>query len=207
MTRLPSRLFGSPLPGLGRPITAPEGDLATNYLNILTKWQRSQRLVGSVEPAWLVDNVLLDSLCFLGAVPSAARLIVDVGSGAGIPGIPIAIVAPHLRLALIESRQRRVSFLSTVVRELALENVDVIGCRVQELAPMHTGRYDAAVMRCAGELSTLLPSVLPLLKAGGVLVVSSKADRSAGDGELVEIQTLRGGVRVFKRFTKGGATR
>ena len=161
MTRLPAALFRSPVPGLGRPLTEAEGSMASKYLNILIKWSKSQRLVGSVEPMWLIENVFLDSLCFLEALPSSARRLADVGSGAGIPGIPIAIVSPELEVDLIESRQRRVSFLSTAVRELALPRVRVVGARVEDLAESHAELFDAITMRCAGEVRAFIPRVLP----------------------------------------------
>lgn len=175
--------------------------MATNYLNILIKWSKYQRLVGSVEPRWLIENVFLDSLCFLGALPFEARRLADVGSGAGIPGIPVAIVSPDLEVDLIESRQRRVSFLSTAVRELALPRVRVVGARVEDLSASHAELFDAITMRCAGELRTLIPRVLPLLRPGGTLVVSARPGSSAS-GDLVVIRTLSGRPRTFERFVK-----
>ena len=199
MTRLPAELFRSPLPGLGRPLTDMEGAMAINYLNLLVKWSKVQRLVGSVEPMWLIENVLLDSFCFLGALPSAARRLADVGSGAGIPGIPVAIVSPECEVDLIESRQRRISFLSTAVRALALPRVRVVGARVEDLAESHAELFDAITMRCAGEVRTLVPRVLPLLRPGGTLVVSA---RPGSSGDQVLIRTLTGRFRTFRLFLK-----
>jgi len=199
VTRLPAELFRSPLPGLGRPLTDMEGAMAINYLNLLVKWSKVQRLVGSVEPMWLIENVLLDSFCFLGALPSAARRLADVGSGAGIPGIPVAIVSPECEVDLIESRQRRISFLSTAVRALALPRVRVVGARVEDLAESHADLFDAITMRCAGEVRALVPQVLPLLRPGGTLIVSA---RPGSSGELVFVRTLNGRSRTFRLFVK-----
>jgi 16S rRNA (guanine527-N7)-methyltransferase len=154
-----------------------------------------------VEPMWLIENVFLDSLCFLEALPSAARRLADVGSGAGIPGIPIAIVSPGLEVDLIESRQRRVSFLSTAVRELALPRVRVVGARVEDLATSHAELFDVVTMRCAGEIRTLVPRVLPLLRPGGTLIVSAKPGSGDG-GNLVVVSTRSGRPRSFRCFVK-----
>ena len=83
-------------------------------------------MVGSDGPAWIVENLFLDSLLFLRVLPTPLHSLLDLGSGAGLPGIPLKIVRGDLELVLVESRRRRASFLSTVVRELALANVRVI---------------------------------------------------------------------------------
>ena len=118
MTTLPEALFTTPLPGLGRPLTRPEGEAVYNYLELLIKWQKAHRLVGSTDVAWMIENIIIDSFAFLEHLPSEARMVADVGSGAGVPGVPIAIVRPDLDMSLVEVRRHRVSFLSTAIREL-----------------------------------------------------------------------------------------
>jgi len=171
------------------------------YLNILTKWHKKHRLVGSVEPAWLIENVILDSLCFLAPLPSGVNSIADVGSGAGVPGIPLAIVRPDLTMSLIEARQRRASFLSTVVRELGLGSVDVVCGRVEGLGQSYEHRFDAAVMRCAAEVGAILGSAFRLVRPGGAVVLSSnpKAPVPPG-GEVLLVRTGSGTSRTFIRF-------
>jgi 16S rRNA G527 N7-methylase RsmG len=134
VSELPAWLFAEALPGLRRPMTVAEGTSLSKYLILLRKWQAIVRLVGSTGTKWIVDNVLLDSLAFLELFPTHARTAVDIGSGAGIPGVPIAIVRPDLRLTLIEARRKRASFLATVVRELGLTNARVVHGRVEDLA-------------------------------------------------------------------------
>src|SRR5688572_4764254 len=95
---------------LGRPLDQHELAAFGKYLTLLVKWQRVQRLVGSSDPEWIVEHLFLDSLLFLQVLPAELESLADVGSGAGFPGIPIKIVRPDLRVTLIESRQRRVSF-------------------------------------------------------------------------------------------------
>lgn len=188
MTQIPSALVRTPLAGLGRPLTDPEATSLDNYLKLLTKWQKSQRLVGSTDRAWLIENVVVDSLCFLGALPRTARRIADVGSGAGIPGIPLSIVRPELAFALIESRARRASFLSACIRELSLANTVVMGARVEDLAEVNAATFDAVVMRCAGDMSQLMPHVMRLLVPDGVVVASGPPEDRLGDGaEVLEV--------------------
>lgn len=203
MSRLPQIPEG-PLPGLGRAATDHERDKLDKYLTLLIKWQKAYRLVGSADPAWIVENLFLDSFCFLEALPPETRAIADVGSGAGIPGVPIAIARPDLALSLIEARRRRASFLSTVVRELGLSRVQVLSERVESLVRSHQGRFDAVVMRCAGPPPRLLPMVFPLLRSGGVVVVSAKGTEGPAysGGEAIGVRTASGGVRRLLRYSR-----
>jgi 16S rRNA (guanine527-N7)-methyltransferase len=168
------------------------------YLFLLIKWQKTQRLVSSDDPRWIVENLFLDSLLFLRVLPSL-RSLLDLGSGAGLPGIPLKIVRGDLELVLVESRRRRASFLSTVVRELALADVRVIAERVEDHLAELAGRFDAVVMRCAGDVNELLPLGARLVARGGVVVASGPpAPTPLVMGEWVEVEGLRpGSTRRF----------
>src|SRR5262249_45607279 len=111
---------------LGRPLDSLELATFDKYLFMLQKWQRIHRLIGSSDADWIVENLFLDSLLFLRVLPAEASSIADLGSGAGFPGIPIKIVKSHLEVRLIESRRRRASFLSAVIRELGLTHIRVL---------------------------------------------------------------------------------
>src|SRR5687768_17678994 len=106
---------------LGRSLAREQVDQFLKYLELLVKWQKVQRLVGSVEPQSIVDDLLLDSLLFVRVLPPGIRTLMDLGSGAGLPGLPLAIVLPETDITLVEARQKRSSFLSTAVRELHLQ--------------------------------------------------------------------------------------
>ena len=165
---------------LGRPLSDPELGRFHKYMQLLVKWQSTQRLVGSTDPGWIVDNLLLDSLLFLRVVPGRASSVADVGSGAGLPGVPLGIVRGDLRLALIESRERRASFLAAVVRELPLDNVRVVSGRVEEVARQMERQFDAVVMRCAGHFSELAMAAGPLVVPGGMVIASGPPTGSRG---------------------------
>jgi 16S rRNA (guanine527-N7)-methyltransferase len=115
---------------------------------------------------------MADSLLFLKLIPEDARTLLDVGSGAGIPGIPIKIVRPEIAVTLLDSRLRRASFLRAVVRDLQLADTEVVDQRLESLTATHAGIFDVAVMRCAGAVDSLLPFVLPLIRTGGLLISS-----------------------------------
>jgi 16S rRNA (guanine527-N7)-methyltransferase len=202
VTVLPEALFTVPLPGLNRPLTRSEGQSLCKYLEILSKWQKTHRLVGSTAVEWMIKNIVLDSLAFLEAVPRTARRVADVGSGAGIPGLPIAIVRPDLEMSLIEIRRRRVSFLSTVVRELGLERVEVLSSRVEDMASTHGECFDAVVMRCAGAPASILFPTLSILRRGGVIVMTAKRGSTTNENEGMAVPMPDGTQRQFRRVFK-----
>lgn len=193
---------------LGRSLQERELESFGKYLNLLQKWQNIHRLVGSTEPAWIVENLFLDSLLFLRVLPASIGSVADLGSGAGFPGIPISIVRSELDIALIESRERRVSFLSTVLRELALERARVVAGRVESLPREIIGTFGAVVMRCVGDIQELLPQAARLLLPGGMIVVSGPPARAPLDyhGQWIEVPGLRPDrARRFAVYRPGGA--
>jgi 16S rRNA (guanine527-N7)-methyltransferase len=187
---------------LGRPLTIDERDRLYKYLNLLAKWQKSQRLIGSADPTWIVDNVIVDSLLFRRAIPSGIAKLCDVGSGAGIPGIPLSIVMPDVDVTLIEARQKRGSFLSAAIRELALPNCRVLNERLENVRQELTGLFDAVVMRCAGDPAELIPQLSALLAPGGVVIASGppKRDQVSG-GSWLEVEGPRGVRRFWVNHT------
>lgn len=193
---------------LGRLVSQPERDHLYKYLILLLKWQESQRLTASRDPRWIAEHLIADSLLFLKVLPSAARTVVDIGSGAGFPGIPLKIARPDFSVTLIESRQRRASFLRAVVRELGLADTRVIDQRLETLSPGAVAGFDVATMRCAGDPRRLLAAALALIRAGGIVVASGPpADGAKGRGtsrdastagfERVVVPGLYGRTRQF----------
>ena len=183
---------------MGRPLTPGETTKLLKYLNLLRKWQKSQRLIGSGEPVWMVDNVIVDSLLFRRALPSGVASLADIGSGAGIPGVPLAVVLQNVHVTLIESRQKRASFLAATIRELPLQNCRILNRRLEEVGEEAPGRFDAAVMRCAGSPMALLPRLRALVAPGGIVVASGPpkpVDVPAGD--WVEVDGPNGTRRFW----------
>jgi 16S rRNA (guanine527-N7)-methyltransferase len=191
---------------LGRPLTGHELESFDKYLKLLQKWQKSQRLVGSSDAAWIVEKLFLDSLLFLRVLPREFASLADVGSGAGLPGIPLKIVRPHVRVALIESRARRASFLSAVIRELELRDTQVVTARVEDYARERPTAFDVVVMRCAGDFAELASASAGIVGSGGVIVGSGPPRRQPLErGEWVEVPGLvRGETRRFAVYREAG---
>jgi 16S rRNA (guanine527-N7)-methyltransferase len=185
---------------LERDLSLQETDAFLQYLTLLTRWQRVHRLVGSIEPEWLIENVILDSLLFLPLLPTGVDLVADLGSGAGVPGIPLKIVRPAMKVTLIESRERRASFLATVIRELGLRECRVVAGRAEDI-PRADRSYDAVVMRCAGDLTRLVPVAADLLRSGGVVVASGPPSKRGVRAHPAGLEWVEApGVRASRAF-------
>ena len=160
---------------LQRPPSPAEADAFSRYLRLLVQWNRVQRLTSYRWPADIAEKLFLDSLLFLRWVPPGAGRLLDLGAGAGIPGLPLKIVKPEIALTLVEARRRRASFLTVVVRELALEGVSVLAGRAENLLEADPGlraSFDAVLTRAAAPLPSILPLAMAFLRPGGRFIAS-----------------------------------
>jgi len=179
---------------LGRALTAAEADLFVKYLDLLRKWNKAQRLIGSDAPAWIVEHLFLDSLLFLHVLPLDVASIVDLGSGAGIPGIPLKIVKPALDVRLVESRGRRASFLSAAIRELGLTGIAVVHGRAEDHLTQLRGRFDAVVMRCAGPAARVIGVAREIIRPGGSIVSAAGPSVSKGALGIRDVPGVKAGT-------------
>jgi len=193
---------------LKRPPSDRERVQFSIYLDLLIKWGSVHRLVGSTEPGWIVERLLLDSLLFLSVLPRETRSILDFGAGAGLPGIPIAVVWPEAEITLLESRRRRASFLAAAVRELGLSGARLVAARAEDLVAELGGTFDAVVMRCAGKLDDTLPLAARFAREGGGIVVASGPPKSGPLklGRWLVVPGIRkGSTRRFAVLSRFGA--
>lgn len=179
----------------------------SQYLELIARWRRRAGLTAVTDPFEAARLHIADSLLILRAdIPWNATLI-DVGSGAGLPGIPLAIVRPDLDITLLEAEQRKAAFLELAARELGLE-ATVVPRRAEEFAhdPGARELYDVAVARAVARMAPLLELTLPFAKIGGVVALlkgpgvqremhaSDRARSILGGGRASQMRvTLAGG--------------
>jgi 16S rRNA (guanine527-N7)-methyltransferase len=147
-------------------ITLPGGavDRLAQYLRLLEKWNRVHNLTAIREPEQMVTLHVLDSLSVLPYV-AGAHTLVDVGTGAGLPGIPLAIARPDLRVTLLDSSHKKTTFLEQARMELKLENIAVACERVERWHPQ--AKFDAVVSRAFAELADFAQGARHLVAPGG----------------------------------------
>lgn len=176
----------------GRPAAQVELARFRQYLALLLIWNRTHRLTGYRSAEAIVRQLFLDSLLFLARVPAGRVTMVDIGTGPGIPGIPLRIIRPEISLTLIDSKRKQVSFLAALKRELDLTDVLVLEGRAEELVPEQPGlaeTFDVVVTRAVG--TRLLPTAMLYLKSGGLFIAGGPPVPIGGlarpDG-LLEVQ-------------------
>lgn len=143
------------------------------YLHLLQKWNKAYNLTAITDFDKMISYHLLDSLSV--APHLAGENIVDVGSGAGLPGIPLAIFYPEKQFTLIDSIGKKTRFISQAVRELQLSNVQVVNCRAEEYPKKHS--FDTMIARAVASVDDLVRISTELLRADGTLMMM-KSDAS-----------------------------
>ena len=167
--------------------------LISQYIDILASRGIDWGLLGPREGERLWDRHVLNSVACAGLIPGEAS-VVDVGSGAGLPGLPLAIYRADVRMTLLESLLRRASFLELAVAELGLgDRVSVVRARAEE----HRGRYDVVTSRAVAPLPRLIGWCLPLVAPGGSILAlkgSTASEELADAGSELRRRRLTGRV-------------
>jgi 16S rRNA (guanine527-N7)-methyltransferase len=199
---------------LGIPVNDKQFTQFRIYADELIAWNRQINLTSITDYEEIQTRHFLDSIsCLLGfpgvhrrgsppfltATPDVAGLcLIDIGAGAGFPGIPLKIICPEIELALLDSVGKKTRFLDHLVRKLDLSGVQVFTARAEEFAqdPAHREAYDMVVSRALAELAVLAELCLPFAKPGGRVLAPKK-------GEMAE--ELQAGARAIARL--GGRLR
>lgn len=142
-----------------------------NYMIILLDWNEKMNLTAITEPEEVIVKHFVDSMTISKYIPNGTKLI-DVGTGAGFPGIPLKIIRNDIEIVLLDSLQKRINFLNTVIEQLELKNIEAVHARVEEYAKnkKYREKYDIATSRAVANLATLSEYLLPLVKVGGQVI-------------------------------------
>ena len=172
---------------LGLPLTPAQLESFRVYLENLVAWNRKLNLTAITDPEQIEVRHFLDSLSILQAGEARQELssprarAIDIGSGAGFPGIPLAISFPHAHVTLLEATGKKVAFLEHVALQLGLAGVAAIHGRAEEAAhdPAHRGQYGLALARAVAQLPVVVEYALPFCRDGGCLVAHRGSEGAA----------------------------
>jgi 16S rRNA (guanine527-N7)-methyltransferase len=164
---------------LGLELTSSQLEQYETYYQELIDWNKRVNLTAITDYEEVQLKHFLDSLTLVLARPIKADLrLIDVGTGAGMPGIPLKIAFPNIKLALLEAVAKKAAFLRHITQKLGLDDVDIVVGRAEEIAhqPQYREKFNMVLSRAVAPLSTLVELVLPFCAVGGSFIAQKKGD-------------------------------
>lgn len=172
------------------------------YMNLLMEWNDKINLTSIIEPKEIIEKHFIDSLTVIKQIEKHAKII-DIGTGAGFPGIPIKIIYPEAKIILVDSLRKRINFLNTVINEIALKDVKTIHSRAEDLGKdiEYREKFDISIARAVSPLNTLIEYLIPFVKISGKCICM-KGPNSNDEIEKSEraIRILGGEIEKIEEF-------
>lgn len=183
----PQELLRSSAIELGIDLTVDQTNRFFVYLSELNKWNKKINLTSITSERDTVIKHIVDSLSYIkGFSPASGLRLLDMGSGAGFPAIPIKIVHPEISVFLVESVKKKASFLRHMIRTLDLTGTEVLDTRVEELPESFLSSIDVVTARAFADMVMALSQGAPFLKQGGLMVLSRGPDEYISEPELAK---------------------
>lgn len=170
-------------------------DNLLRYSEILREKNKVMNLTAITDPTEIVTRHFLDCAALAPYMPQNGRVL-DVGTGAGFPGMPLAILCPQTEFVLLDALRKRIDFLNEVITELGLTNVTAVHARAEDYARDNRGTFDLAVSRAVADLRVLSELALPMVKVGGAFLAMKAEDCTE------EVETAANAARFSVRRTR-----
>lgn len=180
------------------------------YLHELIEWNKKFNLTSITDPAEIHTRHFEDSLSILEAVDLTNQKVVDIGPGAGFPGLPLKIVRPKIKLTLVEATRKKVEFLKHIVSVLGLTDVEIVWGRAEDIQKekRYAGQFDVALARAVAKLPVLIGYCLPFLKVGGLFVAQKQAEVESEIADAKPaLKRFGGKIIEVKMISVGGVDR
>ncbi|MCX5775053.1 MAG: 16S rRNA (guanine(527)-N(7))-methyltransferase RsmG [Firmicutes bacterium] len=151
-------------------LTLTQKEQFSKYMNLLIEWNEKINLTAIKNPGEIVEKHFYDSLLINQVQSLNSQKVIDIGSGAGLPGIPLKIAFPELEVTLLEPTNKKVMFLNIVIKELGLSKIIVINDRAENISAQQRENYDVAIARAVAPLNVLNELCLPFIKVNGIFI-------------------------------------
>jgi 16S rRNA (guanine527-N7)-methyltransferase len=192
----PRELLNSGAKKLGISLTVEQTNSVFIYLAELKKWGQKINLTAIKDERDIVIKHVLDSLSYLyGFTPAPGLRLLDMGSGAGFPALPIKIACPGISITMVDSVKKKASFLRHIIRTMKLTETSVIDTRTEELSVHFFSAFDIVTARAFAGMKSAIAVGMPLLKPGGLMVLSRGPEETINDQDLI-----RAGVSLERRI-------
>ena len=173
-----------------------------NYMKLLLEWNEKINLTAITEQNDIILKHFIDSIT-INKYIEQSNSIIDIGTGAGFPGIPLKIMNQNKKITLVDSLNKRINFLNEVCREISLENIQCIHARAEELASdlEYRENYETVVSRAVARLNVLIEYMLPFVKKGGLCICMKgpNIDRELEEAKNA-IKVLGGKIKSVESF-------
>ena len=171
-----------------------------NYMQLLLDWNKKINLTAIIEPKEIILKHFIDSLTILKYIEKGSKVI-DVGTGAGFPGIPLKIMRDDIEITLLDSLNKRINFLKEVIKQLELTKIQAIHGRAEEFGKKKRESFDIVTSRAVANLSTLSEYLVPLAKIGGkcICMKSMNIEEELNQAQKA-ISLLGGNVENIEKF-------
>ena len=193
------------LPTLGLSLREDQIDRLCRFGQLLLQQNQVMNLTAITEPTAVARLHFLDSLALLREEALAGKTLIDIGCGAGFPGVPLAIAEPTLHVTLLDSLQKRVNWLKTILPELGVDAA-CVAARAEEYVAEHREAYDVATSRAVARLNILSELCLPYVKVGGkFLALKGAMAQAEADEAKTAIEALGGKLAEIREYPVGEA--
>lgn len=207
-----SNLLFDKMKNLGIELSDRQLNQFETYYHLLTEWNKVMNLTAITEYEDVIEKHFVDSLALIKVLDfnffvDKIDSLIDIGTGAGFPGIPLKIVFPDLKVTLLDSLNKRINFLNLVIENLELKNITVIHGRAEDYAKkeIYREQYDLCVSRAVANLATLSEYCIPYVKVGGIFLPykSGEIEEEIKKSENA-VNILGGEISDVKKITLPG---